>query len=73
MTEFKASYGVVESTEDPLVTNIMLTIAQEEVIGMDRNLAELKEKFRQTTQEAKDKLQQKKLGESAGGSGTSHK
>ena len=27
VTEFKASHGVVDSTEDPLVTNIMLTTA----------------------------------------------
>ena len=56
VTEFKASHGVAESTEDPLVTTIMLTIAHECVAGMDSNLAKHKEKFRQTAQEAKDKL-----------------
>ena len=64
---------MVESIEDPLVTTIMLTTVQEMVAGMDSNLAELKEKFRQTAQEAKEKLQQKKLVAGPGGLGTSHK
>ena len=73
VTELKASHGVVDSTEDPLVTQIMLTTAQEEVTRMDHSLAKLKETFRKTAQEATDKLAQKKLVAGAGDSGTSHK
>ena len=49
VTEFKASHGVVESTEDPLVTTIMLRTAEECVETIDSNLVELKEKFRKTS------------------------
>ena len=73
VTEFKASHGVVDSAEDPLVSNIMLTTAQEEVVRMDRSIAELKETFTKTTQEATDKLAQKKLVVGASDSRTSHK
>ena len=64
---------MVDSTKDPLVTTIMLTTAQECVEGMDASLKELKEKFNNTSQEAKEKLKQKKLSISASGSRTSHK
>jgi hypothetical protein len=70
---FKASKGVIEDTEDPLVTDIMLTTAQEEVANMDSSLKELKETFGIISQEAKDKMKQMQIAESASGSGTSHK
>ena len=70
---FKSSKGVIEDTEDSLVTDIMLTTAQEEVTNMDNIIKELKAQFAIISQEAKDKLNQMKLAESASGSGTSHK
>ena len=71
--EFKASKGVIETTEDSLVSDIMLTTAQEEVTNMDNSIKELKENFATISQQAKDKLKQMKIADSAGDSGTSHK
>jgi cell division protein ZapA (FtsZ GTPase activity inhibitor) len=71
VAEFKSSKDVIDTTDDPLVTDIMLTTAQETVTDMDKDLAELKATFQKTSQEAKEKLQKKKP--DAGGSGTSHK
>jgi hypothetical protein len=71
VAEFKSSKDVIDSTEDPLITDIMLTTAQDTVTEMDQDLAKLKAQFQKTSQEAKEKLQKKKS--EAGGSGTSHK
>ena len=70
---FKSSKGVIEDTEDSLVTDAMLTVAQEEVTSMDESIKELKARFATISQEAKDKLNQMKLADVASGSGTSHK
>ena len=69
--EFTSSKGVIDTTEDPLITDVMLTEAQDCVTTMDRDIAALKEKFQKTSQEAKEKLQKKKSVPS--GSGMSHK
>ena len=69
--EFTSRKGVINSTEDPLITDVMLSAAQECVAGMDTDLGKLKEKFQKTSQEVKDKLQKKKATPS--GLGTSHK
>ena len=69
--EFKSSKGVIDTIEDPLITQVMLTAAQDCVATMDQYIVKLKEKFQKTSQEAKEKLQKKKP--DVGGSGTSHK
>ena len=69
--EFTSSKGVIETIEDPLITDVMLSAAQECVAGMDQDISKLKEKFQKTLQEAKEKLQKKKS--MPGGSRMSHK
>ena len=70
---FKSSKGVIEDTEDSLVTAEMLSVAQEEVTNMDESIKALKAQFATISQEAKDKLSQMKIADVASGSGTSHK
>jgi hypothetical protein len=70
---FKSSKGVIEDTEDSLVSDIMLTTSQEEVTNMDNSIKQLKAQFAIISQEAKDKFKQMKIAETASGSGTSHK
>ena len=45
LKEFNSSKGVIDTTEDPLITQVMLTVAQDFVIAMDQDIAKLKEKF----------------------------
>ena len=71
LKEFNSSKGVIDTTKDPLITQVMLTAAKDCVTAMDQDIAKLKEKFQQILQEAKEKLQKKKLVPS--GSRTSHK
>ena len=71
LKEFNSSKGVIDTTEDPLITQVMLTAAQDCVTAMDQDIARLKEKFLKTLQEVKEKLQKKKSVPS--GSGMSHK
>ena len=73
MKGFKSSKGVIEDTEDSLVTDAMLAAAQDEVTNMDKSIKELKARFATVLQEAKDKLSQLKTADVASGSGTSHK
>ena len=54
--EFKASKGVVETMDDALVSDLMLSTAQEEVTSMDNSIKQLKENVTTISQEAKDKL-----------------
>ncbi len=61
--EFKASKGVVETTDDALVSDLMLTTAHEEVTSMDNSIKQLKENVATISQEAKDKLKQMKVTE----------
>ena len=60
-----------KSTEDSSISQAMLESAQEHVEAMENEVAGLWDKFQQTSQEAKEKLQQEKPAGS--GSGTSHK
>ena len=69
--EFTASKSVIDSTEDPMISQVMLVAAQYYVEPMDKDVAGLKERFTRTLQEAKEKLQQEKPAGS--GSQTSHK
>ena len=73
MQSFQTSKGVIESTEDSLVTAEMLTAAQEEVITMDESIKTLKAQFAIISQEATDKLRQMTKADVASGSGASHK
>ena len=68
---FTASKSEIDSTEDPMITQVMLEVAQACVDDMDKDIAGLKERFTKTSQEAKEMLQQKKSDVSD--SGTSHK
>ena len=69
--EFTNSKNVINSIEDPMITQVMLTAAQDCVEAMDNDVVKMKEKFTRISQEAKKKLQMKKS--VAGGSGMSHK
>ena len=69
--EFTASKSEIDSTEDPMITQVMLEAAQDCVEDMGKDIAWLKEIFTKTSQEAKEMLQQKKS--DASGSVTSHK
>ena len=46
--EFKSSKGVIDTTEDPLITQVMLTAAQDCVTTMDQDIEKLKAKFQKT-------------------------
>ena len=69
--EFTTSKSELDSIEDPMITQVMLEVAQDCVKAMDKELAGLRERFTRTSQEAKEKLQQEKPAVS--GSGMSHK
>ena len=69
--EFTVSKSQIDSTEDPMITQVMLETTQDCVEDMDKDIAGLKERFTKTSQESKEMLQQKKSDVS--GSGTSHK
>ncbi len=71
LKEFNSSKGVIDTTEDPLITQVMLIAAQDCVTTMDQDITKLKEKFQKISQEAKEKLQKKKA--TIDGSGMSHK
>ena len=58
--EFTQSKGVIDTTEDPLITDVMLATAQDCVAVMDKDITQLKAKFQKTSQDAKEKLQKKK-------------
>ena len=69
--EFTTSKSEIDSTEDPLISQVMLEAAQYCVKAMDKDVTGLRERFVRTSQESKEKLQQEKPAVS--GSGTSHK
>ena len=60
-----------KKTEDFSISQSMLESAQERVEAMQNEVTGLQDKFQQTSQEAKEKLQQEKPAGS--GLGTSHK
>ena len=69
--EFTTSRGEIDAIEDSSISQATLEAAQECVKAMQNEVAGLRDKFKQTSQEAKEKLQQEK----PAGSGlrTSHK
>ena len=69
--DFTASKSEIDSTEDPMISQVMLEVAQDYVEAMDKEVAGLRERFARTSQESKEKLQQEKPAVS--GSGMSHK
>ena len=54
--EFTASKSVIDSTEDPMISQVMLEAAQDCVKAMDKDVAGLRERFTRTSQEAKENL-----------------
>ena len=69
--EFTTSKSEIDSVEYPLISQVMLEVAQDCVEAMDKDVAGLRERFARTLQEAKKKLQKEKPDVS--GSRTSHK
>ena len=69
--EFNASKSEIDDTKDSIISQVMLEMAQDCVEAMDKQVVGLQEIFARTSQEAKEKLQQKKPAVS--GSGMSHK
>ena len=69
--EFNTTESVVYSTEDAMVTKVMLEVAQQCIETIDSYVVSLKDEFLKTSQEAKEKLQKKKP--TISGSGTSQK
>ena len=69
--EFTTSKSEIDSTKDPMISQVMLEVAQDYVEAMDKYVVGLRERFARTSQEAKKKLQKEKP--DASGSGTSHK
>ena len=69
--ELTTSKSEIDSTEDPMISQVMLKAAQDCVEAMDKDVAGLRERFVRTSQEAKEKLHKEKP--DANGSGTSHK
>ena len=69
--EFTASKSEIDSTEDPLISQVMLEATQDCFKAMDKDVTGLRERFTRTSQEAKEKLQQEKPAVS--GLGMSHK
>ena len=69
--EFTARKSEIDSVEDPMITQVMLEVAQYCVEAMDKDVTGLRERFARTLQEAKEKLQQEKP--TVSGSGMSHK
>ena len=54
--EFTASKCEIYSTEDPMITQVMLEVAQDCVEDMDKDVIGLRERFTRTSLEAKEKL-----------------
>ena len=54
--DFTASKSVIDSTEDPMISQVMLVAAQDCVEAMDKDVIGLKERFERTSREAKEKL-----------------
>ena len=69
--EFTTSKSEIDSTEDPLISQVILEATQDCVEAMDKDVTGIRERFTRTSQESKEKLQKEKLDVS--GSGTSHK
>ena len=69
--EFTTRKSEIDSTEDPMITQVMLEVAQDSVEAMDKDAGGLRERFARTLQEAKEKLQKEKPDVSD--SRTSHK
>ena len=69
--EFTTRKSEIDSTEDPLISQVMLEVAQDYVEAMDKYVTGLRERFARTSQEAKEKLQKEKPDVS--GLGVSHK
>ena len=69
--EFTTSRGEIDATEDSNISQATLEAAQECVEAMQNDVVGLWDKFKWTSQEAKEKLQQEKPAIS--GSRTSHK
>ena len=69
--EFTTRKSEIDSIEDPMITQVMLEVAQDYVEAMDKDVIGLKGRLARTSQEAKEKLQQEKPVVS--GSGMSHK
>ena len=69
--EFTTSKSDIDDTEDFIISQAMLEMAQECVKAMNKEVAGLCERFIRTSQEAKAKLWQEKPVVS--GSGMSHK
>ena len=55
--DFTANKSEIDSTEDPMITQVMLEAAQDCVEAMDKDVTGLRERFTRTLQEAKEKLQ----------------
>ena len=71
MKEFTTTREKIEGTEDSKIDQALLDSAKQCAGEMKNEVAGLQGRLQRTSQEAKDKLQQEKLG--AGGSKTSHK
>ena len=69
--EFTTTRNEIDATEDSSISQAMLESAQERVAAMQNEVTGLRDKLQQTSQEAKEKLQQEKPAGS--GSGRSHK
>ena len=69
--EFTTSKSDIDDTEDSIISQAMLEMAQECVEVMEKEVGGLQQRFTRTSQEAKVKLQQEKPAVS--GSGVSHK
>ena len=50
--EFTASKSVIDSTEDPMISQVMLEVAQDCIKSMDKDVAGIKEIFARTSQES---------------------
>ena len=69
--EFTTTREEIDATEDSSISQALLDSAQEHVEVMQNEVIGLRDKLQQTSQEAKEKLQQEKPDGS--GSRTSHK
>ena len=58
--EFNTSKSEIDNTEDPLISQVMLEVAQDCVEAMDKDVTRIRERFARTSQESKEKLQQEK-------------
>ena len=55
--EFTTSKSEIDDTEDSIISQAMLKLAQERVKPIDKEVTGLRERFTRTSQEAKEKLQ----------------